>query len=84
MTLAIQIINLCEKILYRYSIPYGMPYHGAWGRYGGYYNYGIYNYGKAKKEDDFIKQYTKYLIEYAAMVGVDEDTILNHQVCFQV
>ena len=55
---------------------YGMPFGGTWGRYGGYYNYG-YVKPKAKKEDDFIKQYTKDLIDYAALVGIDEDTILN-------
>ena len=56
---------------------YGTPYRGVWGRYSGYYGYGFYNCGQPKKEDDFIKQYTKDLIDYAAMVGIDEDTILN-------
>ena len=57
---------------------YGMPYYGTWGRYGGYYSYGYSNYSSRKKEaDDPIKQYTKDLIDYAAMVGIDEDTILN-------
>ena len=60
---------------------YGLPYMGGWSRYGGYYNYGNYgfgNYNKIKKADnDPIKQYTKDLIDYAALVGIDEDTILS-------
>lgn len=58
---------------------YGMPYSCSWGRYGGYYNYGGYYTGKpkAKTENEYIKQYTQDLIDYAAMVGIDEDTIIN-------
>ena len=68
-----------------FEMQYNTPYKGAWGRYGGYYGYGYYDYGSygcwgksySKKSDDYIKQYTKDLIDYAAMVGIDEDTILN-------
>ncbi len=52
-------------------------FYGLWGRYGGYYNYGYWNSSKSKKNDEYIKQYTKDLIDYAALVGIDEDTILN-------
>jgi Glucosamine 6-phosphate synthetase, contains amidotransferase and phosphosugar isomerase domains len=58
---------------------YGMPYSCSWSRYGGYYNCGGYYTGKpkAKTENEYIKQYTQDLIDYAAMVGIDEDTIIN-------
>ena len=56
---------------------YGLPYYGGWSRYGGYYGYGSYGKTKSKKDTDFVKQYTKDLIDYAAIVGIDEDTILQ-------
>ena len=35
------------------------------------------SHSKSKKNDEYIKQYTKDLIDYAALVGIDEDTILS-------
>ena len=56
---------------------YGTPYMYSWGRSSYHNYYGNWLNKRKKEENDLIKQYTRDLIDYAAMVGIDEDTILN-------